>query len=186
MLPRHILPRHAQLCCTITASPLGGRVPKMVLPTLTSSLPMAIAPSKSSLMPMLSSNFLSSPRPSSFITRSRCSRNLTKSSFSFSAVVATDRAIAPMVIRPRRCKFCASSTARQSSTVSEPGAQPDLESSPEVLTCTWMLSFSGADEVKEESSSPRCLSKSCAFFNVSTLETQNKLGIAASFLQWPV
>ncbi|KND94637.1 hypothetical protein TOPH_01001 [Tolypocladium ophioglossoides CBS 100239] len=67
----------------------------MVLPTLTSPLPMAMAPSKSSLMPMLSSS-LSSARPSSLATKSRCFLSATKSSFSLSAVVALLRAMAPM------------------------------------------------------------------------------------------
>jgi hypothetical protein len=79
-----------------------------------------------------------------------------------------------MVMSPRRCTWGRDSTARQRATVSAPGAQPDLEASPEVLTWTWMLSFSGTgdddeegvvvfegeeadeeEEVKEEMNSPR-------------------------------
>lgn len=41
-------------------------------------------------------------------------------------------------------------------------------------------------DVSDEVNSPLYLSRSCAFFNVSTLETHQRLGILARFLQWPV
>lgn len=101
--------------------------------------------------------------------------------------------MAPIVIKPRRCRFGAASTARQSSTVSGPGAQPDLESSPEVLTCTWMFNFPGAGDSGDDDegenadmNSPRYRSSIWAFFSASTLETHQRLGILARFLQWPV
>lgn len=76
---------------------------------------------------------------------------------------------------------------------SGPGEHPDLAVSPEVLIWTWMLSFSGAGEggdeeeaAKVDRSSPRVLSRSWAFFSVSTLETHHRLGILARFLQCPM
>lgn len=190
---------------TILASLFGPLSPKIVLPTLTSPLPMAIAPSKSSLIPMLSSSlfFASSSSPSSFATASLSPLSATKSSFSFSGVVATLRAMAPMVMRPSRLRFGHVSSEwmnLHSDKVSAPGAQPDLDSSPEVLTWTWTLSFpgggegeegveeegSGDDDDDDERSLPRCSLRMCAFFWVSTLETQYRLGILARVLQWPV
>lgn len=84
---------------TILASAFGGLCPNIELPTRTSSLPMRIAASKSSLMPIDTSS-LSTPSPSSLTTQSRDSTNRSKSSFSVSAVVAWDRAIAPIVMSP--------------------------------------------------------------------------------------
>ena len=166
------------------ASALTGLCPKMVLPTLTSPLPSLMAPSKSSLIPMLSSN-LPSPSPSSLATRSRCSLSLTKSSFSLSAVVALLRAMAPMVMRPRRCRPGHDSRiSRQRATVSEPGAQPDLDSSPEVLTCTWTESL--VREGEAASKSARVVLRRRAFLEESTLDTQKRLGILARDLQWPI
>ncbi|KAJ3560074.1 hypothetical protein NPX13_g9431 [Xylaria arbuscula] len=170
--------------------------PHLVAPQRNSALEILAPSPTTQLQDPASSSTLQpqapSPSPSSLTTKSRCSLSVTKSSFSFSGVVATERAMAPIVMRPRRCKFGAASTARQSSMVSAPGKQPDLESSPEVLTWTWMLSFPGAgDEDGDEDenadrNSPRYRSSSCAFFNVSTLETHQRLGILARFLQCPV
>lgn len=74
--------------------------------------------------------------------------------------------------------------SRHSATVSSPGAQPDLASSPDVFTCTWTESF-GSDG-SEARSVPRVVLRRFAFLRVSTDETQNRLGILASVLQWPV
>lgn len=41
------------------------------------------------------------------------------------------------------------------------------------------------EDEKEARNSPRCLSRSWAFFSVSTLDTHHRLGILARFLQWP-
>lgn len=77
--------------------------------------------------------------------------------------------------------------------MSAPGWHPDLAASPDVLTWMWMLmgSMMGVAvlllllaAVKEAMNSPRCLERSCAFFSVSTLETPQRLGILARFLQW--
>lgn len=165
----------------ILASPFAGLSPNMVLPTLTSPLPIAMAPSKSSLIPMLSSS-LSASKPSSLLTKSRCSVKATKSSFWCSAVVALLRAIAPMVMRPRRRRFGHDSTMqRQSATVSSPGAQPDLASSPDVLTCTWTESL-GRDGSEERRLAREELRR-VAFLRLSTEDTQKRLGILASVLQ---
>lgn len=52
-----------------------------------------------------------------------------------------------------------------------------------------MLSFSGAgseeEEVNADMTSPRYRSSSCTFFSVSTLDTHQRFGILARFLQWP-
>lgn len=55
-----------------------------------------------------------------------------------------------------------------------------------MLSLAGALELSGEEEEKDERSSPRCLSNSWAFFSVSTLETHQRLGILARFLQWPV
>ena len=59
------------------------------------------------------------------------------------------------------------------SVVAAPGSAPDFESSDEVLTCTWMFSFSvGAGEREE-----RPASSWFAFFIVSTEETRKRFGM---------
>lgn len=73
--------------------------------------------------------------------------------------------------------------ARQRAAVSGPGWQPDLASSPEVLTWTWTLSF--GVEGSEARRSPRDLFRSWAFLRVSTLETQKRFGTRPRGLQWP-
>ncbi|EFX03423.1 hypothetical protein CMQ_351 [Grosmannia clavigera kw1407] len=178
----------------------------MVLPTRTSPLPDVMAPTKSSLMPMLSS---SGPAAGWSVvdvdigraacTRSRCSRSATKSGFSMpaaaaSASVARLRAMAPIVMRPssRRCGH-SSTMVRHSATVSSPGAQPDLLSSPDVFTwtCTWMGGRTDDDDDDDNvccsrTKAARAASSSLAFLAESMLETHHKLGMRARPLQWPI
>ena len=59
------------------------------------------------------------------------------------------------------------------SVVAAPGSAPDFESSDEVLTCTWMFSFSVGEGKIEE----RPASSWFAFFNVSTEETRKRFGM---------
>lgn len=68
-------------------------------------------------------------------------------------------------------------TCRQSSVVSAPGAAPDLDSSPDVLTWMWM--FRGVFERSgcAERSALRPASSCVAFFWESTEETQKRLGM---------
>lgn len=63
----------------------------------------------------------------------------------------------------------------QSSVVAAPGVTPDLESSDDVLTCTWM--FKGEDEEEDGGRRARPASSCVAFLIVSTEETANRLGI---------
>lgn len=74
------------------------------------------------------------------------------------------------------------------SAVSCPGEQPDLESSPEVLTWTWTLSFSmgSSDEEEEAMSSPRTRLRVWAFLRESKEETAKRLGMRARGLQWAI
>jgi len=141
-------------------------VPKMVLPTLTSPLPMLIAPSKSSLIPMLNSS-APSPSCSSHSSLSFSSLRHLKSSFSAPSPVALDLAIAPIVMSPSSLRWGQlSMMCLASSLVSGPGETPDFASSPEVLTWMWM--FSGVEEAMDERPALSCV----AFFRLSTEETR--------------
>jgi hypothetical protein len=88
-----------------------------------------------------------------------------------------------MVMSPRNFKPGHFSTiSRHRSTVSWPGSQPLLASSPEVLTWTWTpsLAISGLAAM----AATRALLSRCAFLDESTLETQKRLGMRARCLQW--
>lgn len=144
--------------CPAFTSSFFGLPPKIPVPTLTMSLPVPSAASKSLDIPMLNNSPPSSPHlpfsaESASSSTSLLCLSFSKSSFGFS-VEWRDSVMEPIVISPWRWRWgqdvmtCfASRTSSDSGGAGTEvrGASPDFASSPDVLTCR--RTFSGVVRV---------------------------------------
>ena len=165
---------------------LGDRLPNMEVPTLTVSLPIPIAISKSEDIPMLSSKWLLLPQaPSSELSwrsntskASRVSFNLSKSGLP--SLEVTEFSKDPIVIRPNNRSWGHSWIMNLARSTKGPsvgdvpliiGGTPDFWPSSEVFT--WRYIFKGSDlvEGKERFKAIACL-------ELSTVWTAYKFGMA--------
>lgn len=127
---------------------LGGREPKIPVPTRTLPLPAMMACSKSADIPMLSSSLPPTPQlpPTPSLPSNTSLHSINEKKSGFSEPASVDASYDPMVINPRsfsRGQSLMTWVDRSSSSLDEPevgdervrGAIPDLLSSPDVLTC---------------------------------------------------